>query len=296
MRLTDAVDRYLESAKLERGLAKNTIEAYARDLTKLLTFADRRGVTAVGDLSPHHIVELLTELADQRLALTSQSRALVAMRSLFRFLTERGLLRTNPTESIELPRHGRTLPVVLSVEQVDALLAAPDPSAPHGLRDRAMLETLYASGLRVSELVALQLSDVNLTAGYVVATGKGDKQRMVPLGQRAAGTIDQYLREARGRYDHRHCPALFLTHRGAAMTRQMFWLVISRHARRAGIVQPISPHKLRHSFATHLLERGADLRSVQTMLGHADIETTQIYTHVTRGRLREVHRKSHPRG
>jgi integrase/recombinase XerD len=220
-------------------------------------------------------------------------------RQFFKFLRAERICEANPTEEIDLPRFGRKLPVFLNLDEVDRLLAAPGRSTPRGLRDSAMLETLYAAGLRVSELVKLRLGDLNLDAGYLVAFGKGKKQRIVPLGEAAIATLRSYIDSARvsflGSSSRPSEDALFLTRLGHSMTRQAFWKILTAHARAAGITKAISPHKLRHSFATHLVERGADLRSVQTMLGHADIGTTEIYTHLSRAHLRSVYDKFHPR-
>jgi integrase/recombinase XerD len=215
---------------------------------------------------------------------------------MFKHLRAERYVPLDPTAEIDLPQLDRRLPTALSLDEVERLLGAPDVKTPRGLRDAAMLETLYATGLRVSELVLLGLADVNLADHFLIAMGKGKKQRVVPLGEAAAARLRSYCAEARPVFDRgRNAPALFLTHRGRPMTRQNFWKLLLGHARKVGIPRAISPHQLRHSFATHLLERGADLRAVQAMLGHADIATTQIYTHMSTSRLREIHRRNHPR-
>jgi integrase/recombinase XerD len=220
----------------------------------------------------------------------------VALRGLFRHLRLERHIAADPTAELQLPRLSRRLPQFLDVDEVDRLLAAPDLTTPRGARDAVMIDTLYATGLRVTELVKLRRADVNTAEGLLVVTGKGSKQRVVPLGDVVHQRMLRYLDETRPHFDRgRDAEALFLTHRGRPMTRQNFWKLLLAHARKAGITKPISPHKLRHSFATHLLERGADLRAVQAMLGHADVGTTQIYTHVSNVRLREVLRKHHPR-
>lgn len=296
MDLDRACDLFLDHLRVERNLARNTLEAYGRDLTRLRAFLIERGRDTPAAVTPVDLADYLLALAGDGLSARSRARALVAIRGLFRFLAGERAVTADPTEMIDAPRLVPKLPDVLGRDDVDALLAAPPRHTARGLRDAAMLETLYATGLRVSELVSLKLADVNLDAGYVRTMGKGGKQRLVPLGEVAADAIRDYVRDVRDALvkDPRQ-PALFLTPRGKPMTRQGFWKLLGAYARAAGIRARISPHKLRHSFATHLIERGADLRAVQAMLGHADISTTQIYTHVTRARLLEVHRKHHPR-
>jgi integrase/recombinase XerD len=296
--LDGAIDLYLDHLKLERGLARNTLEAYGHDLVKFRRWAAAAALDDVAAVEPRHVLAYLVALAGDRLAVRSQARNLVALRGLFRHLRAERHIAHDPTAEIELPRLGRPLPEVLTLDEVERLLGAPDarPGNLRGVRDRAMLETLYATGLRVSELVALRLADVNLVDGYLATVGKGRKQRLVPVGDQARERIREYLETARPALDRgRNAAALFLTHRGRAMTRQGFWKLLGGYARAAGIRKRISPHKLRHSFATHLLERGADLRAVQAMLGHADISTTQVYTHLSNSRLRQVYKQHHPR-
>jgi integrase/recombinase XerD len=293
--LDRACDLYLDHLKVERHLSPHTLDGYGRDLARLRRFLIDRGRAGPGDVTPLDVADHLVALARGKLAARSRARALVAIRGMFRHLVGERLLERDPTETIDAPRLGRRLPDVLAPEEVERLLAAPPLDTPRGLRDAAMLETLYATGLRVSELVALAADEVSLDAGYLRTIGKGRKQRLVPLGDVAIERLRAYLPE-RARFHPRPSePALFVTHRGRRMTRQGFWKLLGSYARAAGIRQRISPHKLRHSFATHLLERGADLRAVQAMLGHADISTTQIYTHVSRARLLEIYRKHHPR-
>ena len=293
--LDRACDLFLDHLKVERNLSANTIDGYSRDLVRLRRFLDARGRVHVDEVTPVDITDHLLALAEARLSPRSRARALVATRGWFRFLVADRHLDADPTETIDGPRIGRRLPEVLGEEAVDRLLAAPPLGTPRGLRDAAMIETLYATGLRVSELVTLKVSDVHLEAGYVRVLGKGRKQRLVPLGDVARERITTYIETARPGFvrDPRE-KALFLTGRGRGMTRQGFWKLLQGYARAVGIAD-ISPHKLRHSFATHLVERGADLRAVQAMLGHADITTTQIYTHVSRARLVELYQKHHPR-
>ncbi len=294
--LDPACDRFLAHLKVERNLSPNTIEAYSRDLTRLCRFLDDRNVDRVDHVGPIELTDYLLALAEGGLSPRSRARALVAIRGWFRFLVGERLLDADPTETIDGPRIGRRLPDVLGEAAVEALLAAPRRDTPRGLRDAAMIETLYATGMRVSELVGVTLPDLNLAAGWFRITGKGRKQRMVPLGEVAADLLAQYLASARPTFvKNPNERAIFLTSRGRAMTRQGFWKLLRRYGRAAGITAPISPHKLRHSFATHLIERGADLRAVQAMLGHADVSTTQIYTHVSRARLLELYRRHHPR-
>jgi len=294
--LDSAIDLFLDHVKVERGLARNSVEAYGRDLAKFRRFAAAEGLDDAGAVEPRHLLAYLVALAQGRIAARSQARNLVALRQLFRHLRAERHIAHDPTADLELPRIGRPLPVTLTLREVEELLPQPRKDQPRGLRDAAMLETLYATGLRVSELVQSRQIDVNLPERFLSTVGKGKKQRLVPLGQRAHDRIVEYLASARpSLLGARQSPALFVTQRGRAMTRQGFWKLITGYARAAGIRKRLSPHKLRHSFATHLVERGADLRAVQAMLGHASIATTQIYTHVSRERLAAVVKKHHPR-
>ena len=296
MELDRAIDLFIDHIKIEKGLAAHTVTAYATDLAKFRAFCGRRDLSDSDAVTQADILGFLVELAGARLSVRSQARNLVTLRQLFKHLAAERLLARDPTQEIELPRLTRRLPEVLPFAEVERLLAQPGDATALALRDAAMLELLYATGLRVSELTQLRMRDVNLEAGFLMTFGKGGKQRVVPLGDAARDRVQRYLDEARPGLDAgRGADALFLTARAAAMTRQAFWKLIKRYAYQAGITRPISPHKLRHSFATHLLENGADLRAVQAMLGHADIGTTQIYTHVTRARLADIHSKHHPR-
>ena len=294
-----AIQQFLDHLRVERELSVATLEAYGHDLAAFARFLIGRGVDDACTVRAVDVLDYLAALTAQELSARSQARALIAQRQFFKFLRSERICDTNPTEEIDLPHFGRKLPVFLSLDEVDRLLAAPGGNSPRGMRDSAMLETLYASGLRVSELVKLHLGDINLEAGYLVAFGKGKKKRIVPLGEAAVAMLRSYLESARPEFlKSAHRPsedAVFLTRFGRRMTRQAFWKILAAHARAAGIARPISPHKLRHSFATHLVERGADLRSVQAMLGHADIGTTEIYTHLSRAHLRSVYDKFHPR-
>ncbi|WP_298439014.1 site-specific tyrosine recombinase XerD [Geobacter sp.] len=291
------LDLFLSYLLVEKGLSRNTLDAYGRDMTKYLDFLERRGCGEPSAVTAAVVVDFLATLKESGLGARSRARALSAARMFHRFLLVEGYAEANPTAIIEAPRTIGKLPQVLTGREVEALLAAPAGEGQLEVRDRAMLELLYATGLRVSELVALKLRDVNLAAGYLMAFGKGGKERLVPMGESACGAVARYVGGMRPAMDRKgDNPYLFLTRLGDRMTRQAFWNIIKKRAREAGIRKPISPHTLRHSFATHLLENGADLRSVQTMLGHADLSTTQIYTHVTRERLKRLHEQFHPRG
>jgi integrase/recombinase XerD len=291
----DSLSEYLEHLRVERGLAHNTVEAYAHDLREFATYVDARGV-ALAELDTEQIASFLSELAARDIGARSQARYLSSLRGLFRFLRKQRQVSSDPTLLLDRPKASNGLPTVLSRAEVDRLLAAPDVNDPGGLRDAAMLYTMYASGLRVSELVGLSLDGLSRAQGLVKVTGKGGKQRLVPIGDLACGLVDLYLTGVRAGWAREGEQALFVTPRGTGMTRQAFWKIVRRRALEAGIVRPVSPHKLRHSFATHLLEGGADLRAVQVMLGHSDISTTQVYTHVMTDRLKSVHQRHHPRG
>ncbi len=293
--LDRAVDDYLDHLRVERGLAKRTVEAYARDLAVFAIFVQDEGLT-LQRVDEGAVAGFLVTLSQQGLSARTQARMLSATRGFFRFLVQEGAVQRDPTELIDSPKLLRKLPHVLSEKEVLRLLAAPVGEKPNRVRDRAMLHTMYAAGLRVSELIELDLGDVNLESGFISVVGKGNKRRVVPIGDSAQGATAEYLRKVRPRWAKTATRACFVTARGVAMTRQSFWKLVRQYARAAGITKPISPHKLRHSFATHLLIGGADLRSVQTMLGHADISTTQIYTHLSGEHLQEMHERYHPRG
>lgn len=295
--LDEAVDTFLDHLKVERGLSVHTLDGYSRDLARLGTFLSERGRQDVDDVTGADITDHLIGLAEAKLAARSRARALVAIRGLFRHLVAERWLDADPTSLIDAPRVARRLPGVLGEEAVAKLIAQPADTV-KGRRDAAMIELAYASGLRVSELIKLQMADINLNQGFVRVTGKGNKTRIVPLHNEARIKIESYITNDRPLMIRDPAErAVFLTDRGRPMTRQAFWKTLRGYARRAGVRLPtgdISPHKLRHSFATHLVERGADLRAVQAMLGHADISTTQIYTQVSRARVLEQVRK-HPR-
>jgi len=292
-----AIDAYLAHLTVERRLAANSIESYARDLRELATFAEGRGRAAPA-LTRQELEAHVRDLMSLGRSPRSVTRAVAAVRGFYRFLVVDGRLPDDPARELHPPRTWHVLPTCLPVEAVDRLLAQPDTTTPAGLRDRAAIELLYATGMRVSELVALRPGEVNLEAGCLTCTGKGDKQRLVPIGDEAAAWVERYLRDGRAALlGRRRSARLFVSARGggAGLTRVGFWKILRGHALRAGLAPAPSPHVLRHSFATHLLERGADLRAIQMMLGHADLSTTQIYTHVLEQRLRTVYDRFHPR-
>ena len=291
-----AVDRYLTWLAAERRLSPHTLAGYGRDCAALAQFLERQGVGTPGEVLPGHLVGFLEAEQVRGLSARSRARALAAVRGLFSFLVREGVLEIDPTRELRRPRLGRPLPKTLARVSVGELLGA-SSSDPLVLRDLAMIELVYAAGLRVSEAVGLTVSQVKLEAGYLTVTGKGRKERAVPIGRVARERLLAYLRDVRPQIlGGRLSPHLFVTRAGHPMTRQGFWKRLRHRALQVGIREHISPHTLRHAFATHLVEGGADLRAVQLMLGHADIGTTEIYTHVARERLREVHKKFHPRG
>ena len=302
MDLDGAIDRYLQFLKIERNLSANTVEAYGTDLRQLAEFLieqrDKKRIDSVGrdDLS-----RFMVHLLDRNLSSRTASRKLSSVKGFFEHLHTQGNLSANPSEGIEAPQFGERMPEVLDFEDIEALLDAPDSSTPEGRRDSVMLEVLYATGLRVTELVELRMRSVDTNGGYVRVVGKGDKQRVVPLGEFAVDAVDEYIDRTRpvlleNKGGPGSTPYLFVTRRGSSMTRQAFWKNIKKYGRVAGLDESISPHKLRHSFATHLLERGADLRVVQNLLGHSDVTTTEIYTHIAKQRLKDMHQTHHPRG
>lgn len=290
------LDAFIAFIRAERGLSGKTVDAYAADLTVYFEDLRARGVLDVTRVTQEDVSAHLLKLGQRGLSRRSQARHLAALRGFHRFLIAEKHAEKDPTEDLDTPRSASKLPSFLTLEEVERLLAAPDERHPTGMRDKAMLEVLYATGLRVSELCALGINDVQLGAGYLVAKGKGSKERVVPVGRTAVEKVQTYLAGPRQfLLGKRQSRALFITPRGGPFTRQGFWKLLKRYALKAGILKPLSPHKLRHSFATHLVERGADLRAVQAMLGHADLSTTQIYTHVNSARLRAVYDEHHPR-
>jgi integrase/recombinase XerD len=286
---------FVDYIRVEKGLAANSIASYERDLREFARFLRRKGRT-VARADREDIRNFLASLYRRGLSARSAARHLVSLRNFFKFLLKEGRLKTDPTKEIEVPRIGQRLPKYMTEGEVDALLQQPDLSTPLGLRDKAMLELLYATGLRVSELMGLSWSDLEINLGVLRCRGKGSKERLIPVGKSALRAIEAYVQRGRPALAKgRETPFLFLNPRGQGLSRVGFWKLIVRYGRAAGILTDITPHELRHSFATHLLERGADLRSVQLMLGHSDISTTQIYTHVLKERLKQVYQEHHPR-
>jgi integrase/recombinase XerD len=298
MEISAAISAFLTHVKVEKGLSSNTVSAYKRDLVKFDGFARKRKLSLEA-ISRDDLVDFLAGLYRQKLESRTVARQLVTLRNFFRFAQIQELIPADPSVNLESPKIRRTLPGYLRLEEVERLLAQPNEKTSLGLRDRAMLEVLYSTGLRVSELISLGVSDLDAKVGCVRCIGKGDKERIVPVGRKALGMVDKYLREARpqlcGKGKASGNPTLFVNRRGRPLSRVGVWKILSAYGRRAGLRVPMKPHMLRHSFATHLLERGADLRSVQLMLGHADISTTQIYTHVVEERLKQIYKAHHPR-
>lgn len=281
---------------MKRVFPKTRSNHTGGDLKKFLLFIKSRGTTSAREIKYGDILDFMTRSREEGLNATTIVRSMVSVKQFFKYLLSEKVLSEDPTAHIKTPKMKKAIPGVISLGDVESILAAPDESLPEGLRDAAMLEILYATGIRVSELIGLKLNDVNFELGFVVVYGKGSKERVVPIGDKAREKLLSYLRDSRpALLKARESKALFVTRRGAGMTRQGFWKIIKAQALRAGVTKKISPHTLRHSFATHLLERGADLRTIQVMLGHSDISTTQIYTHVESERLKEIHKKYHPR-
>ena len=290
-----AIDAYLDHLRVERRLAPLTLESYGRDLAALARFAEGQELSLLA-LTRQDLEAFVRDLMTAGLSPRSAARAVACVRGFYRFLVLDRRLESSPADDLSAPRAWPALPHFLTVEEVDQLLATPDVSTPKGLRDRAMIEVLYATGLRVSELVSLRQPDLNLEAGYLTTTGKGDKQRLVPLGDEAVGWVRRYQRDGRpGLVKRKTTPRLFVNARGGPLSRVGFWKILKQYALAASLPSDLSPHVLRHSFATHLLDRGADLRAIQMMLGHADLSTTQIYTHVLDARMRTIYEKFHPR-
>lgn len=290
------IDRFLGMAEVERGLAANTLEAYSRDLNRLAAFLFQRGVGGWRNATQSHLRAYIADLRSHQLSERSVVRLLGSMRRFFRFLLKEGVLFVDPVPEFSSRGGSGRLPATLGVADIRTLLEQPDEAKPLGARDRAMLELLYGSGLRVSELISLTLPQVDLEANYLTIRGKGAKVRLVPFGSWARDRVDRYLRETRPRFLVRgYSDYVFLTRSGKPITRQGFWKLLRGYVLRSGLEHRVTPHTLRHSFATHLLEGGADLRAVQAMLGHSDITTTQIYTHVSRTHVKQVHRQFHPR-
>lgn len=290
------LEQFLDYVSLEKGLSPNTRAAYAGDLECFLNYLTSRGVVSINAVRREHITDFLMAQRDQGLSTNSLCRRLVAIKVFFRYLQQEGLLAANVTEAMDSPKIWKMLPGTLTYREVERLLASPDPSQRFGLRDQAILETMYGTGLRVSELAALTLNDLHFDEGYIRCVGKGNKERVVPIGEKARSVLRRYLDESRPALaKDRPVHAVFLNYRGGPLSRKGLWKLIKKHARAAGITKNVKPHTLRHSFASHLLANGAPLRMIQEMLGHADISTTQIYTHVDPARLKSVHAQYHPR-
>ena len=294
----ELLDEFSDTLWLEDGLSRNTLESYRRDLNKFALWLQQHRNATLLQGTHADIQGFLAHLVvEQKARATSTSRAISSLKRLYQYQLRQGKISVDPTLQIATPKIPRSLPKTLTEQDVELLLQAPDVNTPLGMRDRTMLEVLYASGLRVSELVGLSVAQVSLDMGVVRVMGKGSKERLVPLGEEALDWVRRYLAEARtALLNNKISSAMFVTARGGGMTRQMFWYLIKRHAKHGGLNKPLSPHTLRHAFATHLLNHGADLRVVQLLLGHADISTTQIYTHVARERLKALHAAHHPRG
>lgn len=294
--MNQLADSFISYLTVVRGLSKNTLESYGRDVLKLISYLEGKGITNLDSVDYKQILDFLSFLKEQGLNTRSTARILVSIKQFYRFLLTEKIVEKDPTFLIRTPKMKMSIPGVLSLDDVETLLSSPDENSIEGARDIAMLEVLYATGIRVSELVGLELNSINFELGYLLVYGKGGKERIVPLGGKATKKLNEYLNISRPKLlKFRTSIYLFVTRRGSKMTRQGFWKLIKNLANRAGINKGISPHTLRHSFATHLLERGADLRTIQVMLGHSDISTTQIYTHIEKERLKEVHKKYHPR-
>jgi len=296
MEMTPVISLFLTHVKVEKGLSANTVAAYQRDLAKFNLFAQKRKLMLEG-VKRDDLVDFLAGMYREKLESRTVARHLVTLRNFFRFAQVQELITTDPSLNLESPKIRRSLPGYLRLEEVERLLAQPDATKALGLRDRAMLEVLYSTGLRVSELIGLRVTDLDAKVGCIRCIGKGDKERIVPAGRKALRSVEKYLQNARPKLLGKgvSSQALFVNRRGKSLSRVGVWKILSAYGRRAGLRVALTPHMLRHSFATHLLERGADLRSVQLMLGHADISTTQIYTHVVEERLKQIYKAHHPR-
>jgi integrase/recombinase XerD len=296
--MQELLTKYFNYLLIERGLAQNTLESYSRDLRRFILFAgENRKITDIQDVTPEVLVEYLTRIRDEGLAANSMNRSLAALRGFYKYLLREGIITQNPLANIELAKVWMKLPDTISKEEMKTILAQPGTNTIPAIRNTAMLELLYATGIRVSELINLTMNSVNWQVGFLIVMGKGSKERIVPVGKIAYDCTRRYVDEARPQLmQKKSTDVLFLNRFGKKFTRQGFWKIVVGYAKQAGLQKKVYPHTFRHSFASHLLEGGADLRTVQVMLGHSDISTTQIYTHVTREKLREIHQKYHPRG
>ena len=294
---TYVIEMFLDNIWMEHGLSDNTLSAYRNDLFNLQRWLSKSQLS-ISEAKHEHLLDYLAYRVTAGMQPRSGARLLSSIRRFYRYQLRQGNVEVDPTEKIDFPKLGRHLPEVLTEDDVELLLGAPDVSKPQGIRDRTMLEVLYACGLRVSELISIQLHQINLRTGVLRIIGKGNKERLVPFGEQAGEWLEKYFSDARPSLlkECRDCSVLFVSNRGLGMTRQAFWHVIKRHAKAVGIEKHLSPHTLRHAFATHLLNHGADLRVVQMLLGHSDLSTTQVYTHIAQARLQELHREHHPRG
>jgi integrase/recombinase XerD len=291
------IDEYLNFLTVERGLSRHTLDAYSRDLNRYMSFIHNSGIHAMADVTADIVISYLTRIKQDGLNARSVNRALAAVRGFYKFLIHEKKIDANPFANIEQSKVWSRLPDTLSKEEMNLLLGAPGSKTPRALRDTAMMELMYATGIRVSEIITLTMNNINWQVGYVIVMGKGSKERIVPIGRSAYNCLYEYVNYARAGFMKEHATnTLFLNKSGMGLTRQGFWKILKKYAMQAGLHKKVHPHTFRHSFASHLLEGGADLRSIQTMLGHADISTTQIYTHITREKLKRIHKKYHPRG
>ncbi|HUT43513.1 MAG TPA: site-specific tyrosine recombinase XerD [Desulfobacterales bacterium] len=291
------IDEYLNFLAIEKGLSLNTLEAYSRDLNRYSEFMENRGIKNIREITSDDVISYLGSLRKNGLTANSVNRGLAAVRGFYKYLLRENVMDENPVANIELAKIWMRLPDTLSKDEMNLLLEQPEAKTLLGIRDRAMLELMYATGIRVSELISLTVNSINWQVGYLVVVGKGSKERIVPVGKSAIDYMTQYVNEGRLKLlKGKRTNFFFVNRSGNGLTRQGFWKIIKKYATKSGLHKKVHPHTFRHSFATHLLEGGADLRSVQVMLGHSDISTTQIYTHVTRERLKEIHKKYHPRG
>jgi integrase/recombinase XerD len=291
------IDEYLNFLTVERGVSRHTLDAYSRDLNRYMSFIHTSGIHSMADVTADNVVSYLARIKKDGLNARSVNRALAAVRGFYKFLIHEKKIDANPFANIEQSKVWSRLPDTLSKEDMNLLLGAPGSKTPHALRDTAMMELMYATGIRVSEIITLTMNNINWQVGYVIVMGKGSKERIVPIGRSAYNCLHEYVTHARPGFVKEHATnTLFLNKSGRGLTRQGFWKILKKYAMQVGLHKKVHPHTFRHSFASHLLEGGADLRSVQTMLGHADISTTQIYTHITRERLKHIHKKYHPRG
>ncbi|MCM8799223.1 MAG: site-specific tyrosine recombinase XerD [Candidatus Omnitrophica bacterium] len=295
--MDELIELFLNYLVVERGFSSNTVDSYRRDLLNFKEYLSKHKISSFVDIKRDSISDFMQEQKEKGLSSNSIARRVAAIKSFYKFLTREKIISSNPTELLQSPKLWKKIPSTLTVEEIEVLISQPDLRNKVGIRDRAILDTMYATGMRVSEVVNLKLEDVNLDVGFLRCVGKGNKERIIPLGKYACASIRRYLQNSRtALLGKKNSELLFVSRFGAKISRQSLWKIIKKYARKAGIKKPVKPHIIRHSFASHLLERGADLRSVQEMLGHTDISTTQIYTHIDRDRLKTIHKMFHPRG